>query len=157
MQNEIGENNIYDETVDYNRELSIQKAIAILNREEEKKKDSIYRPDIDVRKGVLKIICTIGLVIILHIILHLLGISLIFGSVLASGIIVFNAKKFAIWMVLVYQKYAPAHVRNACVFTPSCSEYMILAINKYGLILGVVKGVKRLLRCHSPNGGVDNP
>jgi putative component of membrane protein insertase Oxa1/YidC/SpoIIIJ protein YidD len=34
---------------------------------------------------------------------------------------------------------------------------MILAIKKYGIIKGIYKGIKRLLRCHSPNGGIDYP
>ena len=47
--------------------------------------------------------------------------------------------------------------RLKCVFEPSCSEYMILAVNKYGLVRGVIKGIRRLLRCHPPNGGKDYP
>jgi putative membrane protein insertion efficiency factor len=37
---------------------------------------------------------------------------------------------------------------NICVFYPSCSEYMILATEKYGGLRGVSMGVKRILRCH---------
>lgn len=48
-------------------------------------------------------------------------------------------------------------MENSCLFIPSCSNYMILAIEKYGLIKGITKGVKRILRCVPPNGGVDYP
>jgi putative component of membrane protein insertase Oxa1/YidC/SpoIIIJ protein YidD len=34
---------------------------------------------------------------------------------------------------------------------------MILAIQKYGLIKGIKKGVRRIKRCHYPNGGIDYP
>jgi uncharacterized protein len=34
---------------------------------------------------------------------------------------------------------------------------MILAIVKYGTIKGVYLGLKRLLRCRVPNGGIDYP
>jgi putative membrane protein insertion efficiency factor len=45
-----------------------------------------------------------------------------------------------------------------CRFQPSCSEYMVLAVRKYGVWRGVLKGSWRILRCHpwSP-GGYDPP
>lgn len=66
-------------------------------------------------------------------------------------------KKGLIWLVHLYQHHAPDEVRLKCVFEPSCSEYMISAIKKYGVTVGVFKGVHRLLRCHPPNGGHDEP
>ena len=62
-----------------------------------------------------------------------------------------------IGMVLMYKAYAPMKVRNRCLFEPTCSTYMIMAIQKYGLLIGVIKGIKRIRRCHLPNGGVDYP
>jgi uncharacterized protein len=41
---------------------------------------------------------------------------------------------------------------NACRFTPTCSEYTIEALEKYGTIKGLVLGIKRLGKCH-PWGG----
>lgn len=58
---------------------------------------------------------------------------------------------------MLYQRYAPTSVRQACRFEPSCSEYMKLAILKYGIIKGISKGWKRILRCRYPNGGIDYP
>ena len=66
-------------------------------------------------------------------------------------------KKTVIWFIHLYQNKASDKTRLRCVFEPSCSEYMILAIEKYGTIVGIVKGIKRLLRCHPPNGGIDYP
>ena len=66
-------------------------------------------------------------------------------------------KKTLIWCVHLYQNKASDKTRLRCVFEPSCSEYMILAIEKYGVAVGVVKRIRRLLRCHPPNGGVDYP
>jgi len=37
---------------------------------------------------------------------------------------------------------------GACIMHPSCSEYTRLAIEKYGTIRGVTKGVLRIGRCH---------
>lgn len=66
-------------------------------------------------------------------------------------------KKILISWVRFYQKHAPDGVRRHCLFTPSCSEYMILAIEKYGCIRGVAKGIRRIFRCKPPNGGIDYP
>lgn len=62
-----------------------------------------------------------------------------------------------LWTIRVYQRYAPDDIRLACIYEPSCSEYMILSIQKYGVIKGIIKGIQRLERCHLPNGGTDYP
>ncbi|MGN8921022.1 membrane protein insertion efficiency factor YidD [Lachnospiraceae bacterium HCP28S3_F9] len=67
------------------------------------------------------------------------------------------AKRAIIWLVHLYQNKASDEMRLQCVFEPSCSEYMILAVEKYGVIRGVHKGINRLRRCHGPNCGVDYP
>ncbi len=66
-------------------------------------------------------------------------------------------KQILIWFVHLYQRYASDDIRLRCVYTPSCSEYMILSIQKYGVIRGIRKGMDRLKRCHEPNGGEDYP
>jgi putative membrane protein insertion efficiency factor len=46
----------------------------------------------------------------------------------------------------------------ACRYYPSCSEYFILAVRKYGPVRGGAKGVWRVCRCHPFNdGGYDPP
>ncbi len=82
-----------------------------------------------------------------------------FYVVLAVAIIltyVFT-KRLAIGCVLCYKAFAPLEVRDRCRFTPTCSTYMIMAINKYGLFIGFIKGIRRIKRCKPPNGGVDYP
>ena len=66
-------------------------------------------------------------------------------------------RRIAVGAVLAYKAFAPMSVRNECRFTPSCSTYMVMAINKYGLFRGVYKGIRRILRCKPPNGGEDYP
>lgn len=61
-------------------------------------------------------------------------------------------------LIKLYQHTAPAHVRCCCKFVPTCSEYAILALQKYQFIRAVVKIIIRLIRC-SPisRGGIDYP
>lgn len=60
----------------------------------------------------------------------------------------------AVAMVRCYQRNISPVIggRNACRFTPSCSEYTIQAIAKYGAFRGIVMGARRILRCR-PGGG----
>ena len=67
------------------------------------------------------------------------------------------AKKIVIFLIMIYQRYAPDSVRNKCRFEPSCSEYMLLSIEKHGLCSGIKKGINRLKRCKIGDGGYDYP
>lgn len=69
----------------------------------------------------------------------------------------FNLKRTIIGGVRIYQRFAPDSIRNKCRFEPSCSEYMILSLQKYGLIKGLKKGINRLKRCNINDGGYDMP
>lgn len=60
--------------------------------------------------------------------------------------------------VRVYQRAIRPVLPPMCRFWPSCSEYMVLAIRKYGPIRGAWKGARRVCRCHPWNeGGYDPP
>ncbi|MDE7331262.1 MAG: membrane protein insertion efficiency factor YidD [Lachnospiraceae bacterium] len=71
--------------------------------------------------------------------------------------IFFHLKEILICIIRIYQRYAPKATRMKCRFEPSCSQYMILALQKYGLLKGVKMGLKRLGRCKVGNGGYDFP
>jgi len=45
----------------------------------------------------------------------------------------------------------------SCRFTPTCSEYAIQAIEKYGALRGLYLGARRLLRCHPFHSGGYDP
>lgn len=85
------------------------------------------------------------------------GAGWIGSGITAVGFFIVFKKALPIWCIKVYQRYATDDVRKRCLFTPSCSEYMILSIEKYGAVRGIIKGIKRLRRCHAPNGGEDYP
>ena len=60
--------------------------------------------------------------------------------------------------VRLYQAWLRPILPAACRFYPSCSEYFIQAVQKYGPVRGTAKGVWRLCRCHPWHpGGYDPP
>jgi putative membrane protein insertion efficiency factor len=61
-------------------------------------------------------------------------------------------------LVRLYQVFLSPILGGQCRFHPSCSEYCIQAIRKYGAVRGGLKGVGRVLRCHPfHRGGFDPP
>ncbi|WP_084546042.1 membrane protein insertion efficiency factor YidD [Marinomonas profundimaris] len=65
-------------------------------------------------------------------------------------------KKIFILLVKGYQFLISPLLGNNCRFYPSCSQYMIQAIERFGVIKGVYLGVKRLSKCHPwHEGGMD--
>ncbi|MFN0051540.1 MAG: membrane protein insertion efficiency factor YidD [Planctomycetales bacterium] len=61
-------------------------------------------------------------------------------------------------LVRVYQFLLSPLLGKQCRFVPSCSQYFILAVEKYGTLRGSAKGVWRILRCHPWHpGGYDPP
>ncbi len=79
------------------------------------------------------------------------------AAVILLAYILLTTKRMFINVIKLYQRYAPDSLRNKCRFEPSCSEYMILAIEKYGLIKGIQRGIERLKRCNIDGGGFDFP
>lgn len=57
-----------------------------------------------------------------------------------------------------YQRGISPMLGNNCRFQPTCSQYAIEAIEKYGVLRGCWRGVKRICRCHPYHpGGFDPP
>ena len=158
---------LYDETISESMQDSIAKAVSVLQREMNWVDTDriIVRPKVSVVKGVLPLTLYIALLVISLIQVpnisdHLEIPAWVVRSVI---LIVFGIvaallyKKALIWFVRIYQRFAPEKMRASCLFEPTCSNYMILAVRKYGAIKGTIKGIGRLSRCHFPNGGIDEP
>lgn len=66
-------------------------------------------------------------------------------------------KRVLIWLVRGYKRFISPLLPPACRFTPTCSEYALEAIQKYGALRGGWMALKRILRCHPFHPGGYDP
>jgi putative membrane protein insertion efficiency factor len=65
-------------------------------------------------------------------------------------------RKVVMAVLRAYKRCISPFLPSACRFHPTCSEYMLEAVDRYGVMRGVGMGAKRLLRCHPfCEGGFD--
>ena len=58
--------------------------------------------------------------------------------------------------ILFYQKKSYPRSRGRCKFYPTCSNYALAAINRFGAFKGTLLAIFRLLRCNEfSKGGID--
>jgi len=132
---------------------------AFRNKRKDDLKKAVIRPKFRLYKEMLQIVAFSTLIVL----------AIVFGSSLQSWqytilmtvmillFLITQTKSIILLMIFLYQRFAPKTVRAACLFTPSCSEYMRISVQKYGVFKGVKKGFRRLKRCRPPNGGLDEP
>lgn len=66
-------------------------------------------------------------------------------------------KYIFIYLIKFYQKFISPLKPPSCRFYPTCSQYSIESIKKYGSIKGSYLAIKRILRCHPFNPGGYDP
>ena len=67
-------------------------------------------------------------------------------------------EKLLIAPIKFYRRFISPLKPACCRFYPSCSEYAILAVKKYGPFKGLIKAIWRILRCNPfSKGGIDFP
>ena len=67
-------------------------------------------------------------------------------------------KYFILILIKAYRVLVSPLLGKRCRFYPTCSEYALAVVQKYGWWSGSLKSVRRLLKCHPWNpGGVDLP
>lgn len=141
----------------------------------------LIKPDTDIRKAAkctavfTTIVATVSLCA--YFLIFWLGKSdslpfnmneFVVGKLLVTGIVITCAVLFisliitrkiiVIGCVKLYQHYVDEDVRRRCLFKPTCSEYTILAVKKYGVIIGLGKSYFRLFkRCKGNIYRIDYP
>ena len=65
-------------------------------------------------------------------------------------------RQFFIFFIKIYQYIISPLLGNSCRFYPTCSNYMMTSIERFGVIKGFWMGFKRLSKCHPfHEGGCD--
>lgn len=65
-------------------------------------------------------------------------------------------KKIFLWLIRFYKKYISVHTLPSCKYYPTCSQYGLEAIERFGAFKGGLLTVFRILRCNPfSKGGYD--
>ena len=65
-------------------------------------------------------------------------------------------KKIALNLIRFYKRFISPLLPPSCIYTPTCSQYIYEAIERYGVLRGSLMGAWRILRCHPlARGGYD--
>lgn len=65
--------------------------------------------------------------------------------------------KFLLGLLNIYQKFLSPLKQPSCRFYPSCSDYAIQAIKKYGILKGMFKATIRVAKCNPFHPGGYDP
>lgn len=57
-------------------------------------------------------------------------------------------KKLMLYMIRFYRQRISPGIAPRCRYTPTCSQYAVQAIEKYGALKGGFLALRRILRCH---------
>jgi putative component of membrane protein insertase Oxa1/YidC/SpoIIIJ protein YidD len=129
----------------------------------------IFRPDTDIKKVGKYVVITFVLSFVFTTILNAIISGLDIFSYFPSEVLKFKSdnprcyflifylclnliifvlylRKILIGIVRLYQYYASEEVRRRCLFKPTCSEYTILVLQKYGVIIGLYKAYIRIFK-----------
>ena len=107
---------------------------------------------------LIPIILCVGINFLMYWICNSNGVTLNFNNYLLISVLflafylILHLGSIAIFIIQIYQAKAKDETRERCGLTPTCSFYMIYAIQKWGLIIGLIKGIKRLKRCEGQQG-----
>lgn len=66
-------------------------------------------------------------------------------------------RRVALALVSFYRKYISPMFPPSCRYVPTCSEYAMIALQRYGFIRGSWMAIKRICRCHPWHPGGYDP
>ena len=125
----------------------------------------LYRPPVTYCKAFLlffvSALCLTVVSIFAFLLFRLFGIAvnkkLFFAVFYSAGFAIF-ARWLGVLGIRLYQHYAPEEVRRRCLLKPTCSEYAVIVIKKYGLLIGGIKTWIRLnYKCRGDVYYIDEP
>jgi len=117
-------------------------------------KRELIRPNTNIKTAVISVLLFIFATGVFTWFVHYVSITVgifaylplyILYVVVIAIALFFCSKYAAIGAIKLYQHYAPEEIRRRCLFKPTCSEYAIMAIRKYGGIIGFCKSYYRLM------------
>lgn len=125
----------------------------------------LYRPNITYLKAIVIVLtgtCSITVFAFLsYYVFLLLGFcfnKVIYFSIFFIAAFVIAVRWIAILVVKLYQHYADETVRRRCLLKPTCSEYAIIVLKKYGFLIGCLKIWMRLnFKCRGNVYYIDEP
>jgi putative membrane protein insertion efficiency factor len=66
-------------------------------------------------------------------------------------------RQILIGVIGVYRRFVSPMLPASCRYWPTCSEYTVQAVQKYGIFRGGLMGAWRVLRCNPwSRGGIDS-
>ena len=67
------------------------------------------------------------------------------------------ARRICIAPIRIYQRVLSPVLPDACIYTPTCSQYAIEAIEKHGILQGCWLAMRRIIRCNPLHDGGYDP
>jgi uncharacterized protein len=65
-------------------------------------------------------------------------------------------RRIIVGLIRLYQRFVSPLLPPSCRFSPSCSQYALIAVQKHGVVKGGVMAAWRILRCNPlSKGGFD--
>ena len=125
----------------------------------------LYRPPVTYGKAFAivfaAVICMATIAVAVFFLLLLLGFSFnvfFYIAIYVFLIALIFLRRLAVLCIRLYQHYASEEVRRRCLLKPTCSEYAIIVIKKYGFVIGFIKTWIRLVcKCRGNVYYIDEP
>ena len=65
--------------------------------------------------------------------------------------------RFLVGLIRIYQRFLSPYLGRSCRFYPSCSEFTAQAVLKFGVLKGILLGIRRILCCNPFHAGGFDP